>query len=77
MNKIKIDMVEVNRMLLAGKKAAQIARELGVHRSAITHARKRLGHGIAKNIALENAHTVVTEIPDVINQLQKVNQDAN
>ena len=73
----RIDRVKLNQMLKSGKSQKAIAQVFGVTESAISKAKKELNITVIKNVALENAHRVVDKNLDAIDQLQKINQNAN
>ena len=73
----KIDRVKLNQMLRAGKPQREIAQVFGVTESAISKAKKELHITVIKNVALESAHRVVDKNLDAIDQLQKINTEAN
>ena len=77
MPKPKIDRVKLNQMLNAGKAQKEIAQFFGVTEGAISKAKKELNISVVKNVALENAHRVVGKNLDAVEQLQKINTDAN
>jgi len=77
MPNLKIDRVKLNQMLRAGKPQREIAQVFGVTESAISKAKKELHITVVKNVALENAHRVVDKNLDAIDQLQKINLEAN
>jgi uncharacterized protein YerC len=77
MPKPKIDRVKLNQLLRAGKSQKEIAQTFGVSESAISKAKKELNIGVVKNVALENAHNVVSESLDAVSQLRKINEYAN
>ena len=73
----KIDIMQLNRMLRSGKSVKQCAKFFNVSPSAISQAKKNLNVSVVKNVALENAHRVVDKILNAIDQLQKINSQAN
>ena len=77
MPKPKIDVVKLNQMLRAGKSVKQCAEYFNVTPPAISMAKKSLNVSVVKNVSLENAHKVVDKNLDAVQQLQKINQDAN
>ena len=77
MPKPKIDRTKLSQLLKAGKSQREIAQKFGVSEAAISKARKELRLSIAKNVVLENAHRVVDKNLNAVDQLQKINEDAN
>ena len=77
MPKPKIDRVKLNQMLRSGKRPKEIAQLFGVSEAAISKARKELNVAVVKNVALESAHRVVDKHLNTIDQLRKINEDAN
>lgn len=73
----KIDRVKLNQMLNTGKAQKEIAQFFGVTEGAISKAKRELNISVVKNVALENAHRVVGKNLDAIEQLQKINTEAN
>jgi hypothetical protein len=77
MPKPKIDRVKLNQMLRAGKPQKEVAQAFGVSEGAISKAKRALNISVVKNVALENAHNVVSESLDAVSQLNKINSYAN
>jgi len=77
MPKPKIDRVKLQQMFRAGKPQKEIAQFFGVSGGAISKAKKELNISVVKNVALENAHNVVSESLDAMSQLRKINEYAN
>jgi len=77
MPNLKIDRVKLNQMLRAGKPQREIAQVFGVTESAISKAKKELRITVVKNVALESAHRVVDKNLNAVDQLQKINNEAN
>ena len=77
MSNSRIDRVQLNQMLRSGKLQKEIAQVFGVTESAISKAKKELNITVVKNVALENAHRVVDKNLDAVDQLQKINVEAN
>ena len=77
MSKPKIDKVKLNQLLRSGKSQRECAQVFNVTESAISKAKKELSLNVVKNVALENAHRVVSKNLDVIDQLCKINRQAN
>lgn len=76
MPKPKIDKVMLGQMVREGKPFEQIAQHFGVTISAVSHAKKKLGNAVAKELQLVEAHKVVQEHLDTVSQLKKINEDA-
>jgi len=77
MGKPKIDVVKLNRLLRSGKSVKQCAEHFGVSPSAVSQSKKNLNVSVVKNVALENAHRVVDKNLNAVDQLNKINQQAN
>jgi hypothetical protein len=77
MTQSKIDIIKLNRMLTSGKSVKHCAKHFSVTPSAISQAKKNLNVAVVKNVALENAHRVVDKNLDAVDQLQKINTEAN
>jgi len=73
----KIDRVKLNQMLRAGKPQREIAQVFGVTEGAISKAKKELHITVIKSLALENAGRAVDKSLNAIDQLQKINVEAN
>ena len=73
----KIDVIKLNQMLTSGKSVKDCAQYFSVTPSAISQAKKHLKVAVVKNVALENAHRVVGKNLDALDQLQKINVEAN
>jgi hypothetical protein len=54
-----------------------VAQHFGVSEAAISKARKKLNLAVVKNVALETAHKVVDKSLNAIDQLYKINEQAN
>ena len=77
MPKPKIDRVKLSQLLRAGKPQREIAQVFGVTEGAVTKAKKELNISVIKNVALENAGRVVDKHLNAVDQLQKINDEAN
>ena len=77
MPKPKIDRVKLNQMLCSGKSQKKIAQFFDVTEGAISKAKKELSIAVVKNVSLENAHRVVDKNLNAVDQLQKINDQAN
>ncbi len=78
---LKIDRTRLFDLIDSGKKRSEIAKTFGVTPGAITHALKEPRPKICTGTALENADlshkAVMTAQLDTIEQLSKINRDAN
>jgi hypothetical protein len=77
MSKGKIDKVKLNQLLRSGKTQRQAAQVFGVTEGAISRAKKELNINVIKNVALESAHEVVAKNLNCVEQLSKINRQAN
>ena len=77
MPKQKIDRVKLSQLLRRGKSQREIAQVFGVTEGAVTKAKKELNINVIKNVALENAGRVVDKHLNAVDQLQKINNEAN
>ena len=77
MSKPKIDLVKLDKMLREGMSYREIAKLFSCTPGAISQARKKLSIDVVKNVALENAHRVVNQKLNAVEQLQKINNYAN
>jgi hypothetical protein len=77
MSKSKIDKVKMNQLLRSGKSQRECAQVFGVTEGAISKAKKELNINVVKNVALETAHQVVSKNLNTIDQLHKINKQAN
>ncbi len=77
MSKPKIDKVKLSQLLRQGKSQKEAAQYFQVTDAAISKAKKELNISVVKNVALENAHKVVTSHLDTVSQMQKINVAAN
>jgi hypothetical protein len=75
--KPKIDKVKLSQMLRAGKTVKACSKFFSVTPGRISQIKKELNINVVKSVALENAHRVVGKNLDAIDQLQKINHNAN
>jgi len=73
----KIDFDVLNRLITEGKSTTEIAKYFSCTPGAVSQAKRKLKISVVKNVALENAHKVVGKNLDAVEQLQKINQNAN
>jgi len=72
-----IPMNEVGRLFAEGKGVVEIARITGFTKGGISLALKRLQPNIAKAVALNHADEVVEKELNALEQMQKINANAN
>jgi hypothetical protein len=77
MAKPKIDKVKLSQMLRAGKTVKEAAKFFSVTPGRISQIKKELNINVVKSVALENAHRIVDKNLNTIDQLQKINHNAN
>jgi len=77
MPKPKIDRVQLDQMLRAGKSQKEVAQVFQVSEGAISKAKKELNIAVVKNVSLESAHKIVGRSLDSLGQLHKINSHAN
>lgn len=77
MRKPKIDIDQLNQLLIEGKTVGYIAKMFSVSSAAVSKAKKKLKIGFVKNVTLERAHRVVDKNLNAVAQLQKINEYAN
>ncbi len=73
----KINVIEMKELLKKGLSQAEVARRMGVTRQAICQAHRNVNYGVVKNVTLENAHILVSQNINSIQQLAKLNESAN
>jgi hypothetical protein len=73
----KIDKIKLYELLRKGDPQVNIAKFFGVTEAAISRAKKELNLNVVKSVALENAHKVVTKNLNAVDQLQRINDNAN
>jgi hypothetical protein len=77
MAKPKVDVHKLSQMLRAGKTVKYCAKFFEVTPGAISQHKKNLNIAVVKNVALENAHRVVDKNLNTVDQLCKINKQAN
>ncbi len=75
--KPKIDKLKLHKMLQNGKSQKEVAQVFGVSEGAVSKAVKGLHISVVRNIAMENAQTIVKKKINTLDQLQKINDHAN
>lgn len=77
MTKEAVNKIKLSQMLRNGVSQRECAKHFNVSPGRISQIRKELNISVIKNIALENAHRVVDKSLNAVDQLQKINQNAN
>ena len=75
--RLKIDIDKLKALHSKGLTVTAIAEKMGVTKGAVSKQFKKLKLAVIKNVVLESAHKVVRKNLNAIEQLQKINQDAN
>ena len=73
----KVDIAELRELHANGMRAVDIAKHFGVGKSAITWHFKHLKIAATRNVVVEQAPKIVKKSINAIEQLQKINRDAN
>lgn len=77
MKKGRIDKEVLTRLLGEGKTLTECAKYFGVSPPAVHKAKKGVSITIAKDLHLESAHRFVDQHLNTVEQLRKINTDAN
>jgi hypothetical protein len=77
MRNSKFTDVELKQLVRKGLSGSEIAKCLGVSKSAVSMRLKALNIALSKDVALRSAAEVVKKELDTIGQLQKINAHAN
>lgn len=77
MTKPKVDIDKLSQMLRAGKPVKECAKYFGVTPGAISQHKTNLNIAVAKSMVLENAHRIVDKSLNAVDQLHKINLNAN
>jgi len=77
MAKESLNKVKLSQMLRNGASQRECAKHFNVSPGRISQIRKELNVSVVKNVALENAHQIVSRELDAVGQLYKINKQAN
>ena len=77
MAKPKVNVRKLSDMFRSGKTVKECAKYFGVTPGAISQHKKNINVAVVKNVALENAHRIVDKNLNAIEQLHKINEQAN
>jgi uncharacterized radical SAM superfamily protein len=75
--KSRIDDEQLLQLIRDGNTVTEVARKMGVGNSAVSKRLKRLNVAINRNVAIRAAHKIVDREINALDQLQKINRDAN
>jgi hypothetical protein len=75
--KSRIDDKQLLQLVRNGNTIIGIARKMGVNRSSVSRRLKTLKIAINRNITIRAAHKIVDREIDALDQLRKINRDAN
>jgi DNA-binding Lrp family transcriptional regulator len=73
----KIDDEQLRQFIRNGDTAIEAARKLGFSKQAVSKRLKRLNIAINRDVAIRSAHKIVDREINAMDQLQKINRDAN
>jgi AcrR family transcriptional regulator len=73
----RIDDKQLLQLIKNGCTVVEVARRMGVSRRAVYKRLKDLNIAINRNIAIRAAHKIVDREINALDQLQKINRDAN
>jgi len=77
MAKFKFTDTELRELVKKGLSCAAIAKHLGVTRSAVSMRLARLRVAVSKDVTIRSAREIVDREINALDQLQKINRDAN
>jgi len=73
----RIDNDKLLQLIRNGDTVSEAARKLGVNKATVSVRLKELNVAINRNVAIRAAHKVVDREINALDQLQKINRDAN
>ena len=73
----KIDDKQLRQLIRDGNTVIEAARKMGFSKQAVSKRLKRLNIAINRDVAIRSAHKIVDREINALDQLQKINRDAN
>ena len=73
----RIDDNQLLQLIRNGDTVTEAARKIGVYKATVSRRLKALKVAINRNVALRAAHKIVDREINALDQLQKINRDAN
>ena len=73
----RIDNDKLLQLIRNGDTVSEAARKLGVNKATVSVRLKELNVAINRNVAIRAAHKIVDREINALDQLQKINRDAN
>ena len=73
----RIDDKQLLQLIRNGNTVTETARKLGVNKGTVSKRLKALNVAINRNVTLRAAHKIVEREIDALDQLRKINRDAN
>ncbi|MGO9314091.1 MAG: hypothetical protein ACLQDI_15325 [Syntrophobacteraceae bacterium] len=73
----RIDNNQLLQLIRNGDTVSEAARKLGVNKATVSVRLKELNVAINRNVAIRAAHKIVDREINALDQLQKINRDAN
>jgi hypothetical protein len=77
MGRLKFTDIELKQLVRKGLSLRDMARHLGVSKSTVCVRLKALNIAVSRDVAIRSAHKIVDREINAIDQLQKINRDAN
>jgi len=72
-----IDDKQLIKLVRNGDTVSEVARKMGVNRSAVSKRLKALNIAVNRNVTMRAAHEIVEREINSLDQLSKINRDAN
>jgi predicted transcriptional regulator len=77
MGTLKFTDIELKQLVRRGLTGSAIAKHLGVSKAAVSVRLKALNIAMSKDVTIRSAHKIVDREINALDQLQKINRDAN
>jgi predicted transcriptional regulator len=77
MGTFKFTDIELKQLVRRGLTGSAIAKHLGVSKAAVSVRLKALNIAMSKDVTIRSAHKIVDREINALDQLQKINRDAN
>jgi hypothetical protein len=77
MRQSKIDDKQLIQLVRNGNTVSEIARKMGIHKGTVSKRLKALNIAINQNVTIRAAHKIVDKEINSLEQLEKINRNAN